>query len=183
MDVVDTWTGRGATALQQAMRLTNEAFAAQLGTAVRTVAKWSARPETVLTPELQRALDTLLYRAPDDVKARFSLLFSTAASGYGSPAPAPHLARLTSDHRAAEALAWLDRSAGWPPGAAHHALTGVRTRKRSALAQIHGIVVSRRDATTKVRAYGDGVQLCDLVGRGNHSDQHRALARDLQLYI
>ena len=69
MEVVDLWTGRHASALRAALRMTNEMFAGTLGTAVRTVAKWNAQPDLVPVPELQRALDTELSRAPKDVYA------------------------------------------------------------------------------------------------------------------
>jgi DNA-binding transcriptional regulator YiaG len=44
MDVIQEWTGRHAHALRKALRMTNEAFAEHLGTAVRTVAR-SRRPQ------------------------------------------------------------------------------------------------------------------------------------------
>src|SRR5215212_7080312 len=76
MVVVDSWTGRHANALRRALRLTNEALAEELGTAVRTVAKWNAHPELVPVPDLQRALDTMLNRAPEDARERFALLLA-----------------------------------------------------------------------------------------------------------
>src|ERR1039457_2195981 len=76
VEVVDIWTGRHASALRIAQRMTNEAFADTLGTAVRTVAKWNAQPDLVPVTELQRALDPELSRAPEDVQARFALLTS-----------------------------------------------------------------------------------------------------------
>lgn len=94
MDVVAEWTGRHAAALRTALRMTNEAFAEQLGTAVRTVARWNADPSVVPVVELQQALDTALDRAPEIVKARFSNLVSTASAGSGlnssSRLPAHH---------------------------------------------------------------------------------------------
>jgi hypothetical protein len=68
MQVVDSWTGRHANALRRALRLTNEGLAEQLGTAVRTVAKWNADPDLVPVPEMQRALDTMLSQAPEDAQ-------------------------------------------------------------------------------------------------------------------
>lgn len=79
MDVVDVWSARQAGALLKALRLTNEGFAERLGVAVRTVAKWNANPGLEPTPDIQQALDTLLARAPEDARARFTLL--TRASG------------------------------------------------------------------------------------------------------
>ncbi|WP_030975178.1 NUDIX hydrolase [Streptomyces sp. NRRL S-1824] len=74
MDVVDTWTGRTACALQEAMRLTNEAFARRLGVATRTVAGWHKEPDIVPRTEMQAALDTEYERAGETVQRRFSLL-------------------------------------------------------------------------------------------------------------
>ncbi|RKN40944.1 NUDIX hydrolase [Streptomyces hoynatensis] len=74
MDVVETWTGATAAALQDAMRMTNESFAAHLGIAVRTVATWNAQPEIIPRPDMQQVLDTTLERAGEAVKRRFALL-------------------------------------------------------------------------------------------------------------
>ncbi len=117
--MVDSWTGRHANALRRALRLTNEGFAEQLGTAVRTVAKWNADPELVPTAELQRALDTMLSRAPEDARTRFALLLAadlSAAPGPDADATAAELVGGGSD--AAQALAWVDQAAGWDPGTA-----------------------------------------------------------------
>ena len=72
MTVIDEWTGRHAHALRAALRLTNEAFAEQLGISPRTVTKWRERPELVPSPYLQGALDTLLSQATPDAAARFA---------------------------------------------------------------------------------------------------------------
>ena len=72
MTVIDEWTGRHAHALRTALRLTNEAFAEQLGIAPRTLTKWRERPELVPSPFLQEALDTCLSQAPPDACARFA---------------------------------------------------------------------------------------------------------------
>src|SRR6266542_574072 len=77
MEVVDQWTGRHAMALRLALRLTIDGFAGRLGTAVRTVSKWNAYPNLVPIVEMQRALDTLLFQSPDDVKTRFAMLLTT----------------------------------------------------------------------------------------------------------
>ncbi|MFI0900523.1 NUDIX hydrolase [Streptomyces sp. NPDC020983] len=74
MDVVSTWTGRSACALQEALRDTNEAFAARLGVATRTVAGWHADEGIVPRAEMQAALDTAYERAGDAVQRRFTLL-------------------------------------------------------------------------------------------------------------
>ncbi|SFT31845.1 NUDIX hydrolase [Streptomyces sp. ok210] len=74
MNVIDTWTGRTACALQAALRMTNEGFAEHLGVAVRTVAGWHRSPDIVPRPEMQLALDTIYERANEHVQRRFSLL-------------------------------------------------------------------------------------------------------------
>lgn len=74
MDVVDQWTGRTACALQESLRLTNEAFAGRLGVATRTVAGWHKEPAIVPRIEMQAALDTMYEGASDTVHRRFALL-------------------------------------------------------------------------------------------------------------
>lgn len=125
VDVVEVWTGRHASALQIALRMTNETFASTLGTAVRTVAKWNSEPDLVQVTELQRALDTQLARAPEDVRARFALLVSDTrtriqpARGFdrGDDGGAIEL-RMTHDPAISDALQWLDSHAGWTAGEA-----------------------------------------------------------------
>ncbi len=70
--VIDQWTGRHATALQAALRMSQDEMAALIGVAKRTIASWSERPEIVIRPELQRALDTAYQRADEPVKLRFA---------------------------------------------------------------------------------------------------------------
>jgi 8-oxo-dGTP pyrophosphatase MutT (NUDIX family) len=72
MEVVDQWTGRHACALQAALRMTQDDLASQLLVARRTVATWHEKPEVVLKTDLQRALDTLYERAPEQAKLRFA---------------------------------------------------------------------------------------------------------------
>ncbi|WP_350274759.1 XRE family transcriptional regulator [Kribbella sp. HUAS MG21] len=72
MTVIEEWTGRHAHALRTALRLTNEAFAEQLGISPRTLTKWRERPELVPGPFLQKALDTYLEQASPDAKVRFA---------------------------------------------------------------------------------------------------------------
>jgi transcriptional regulator with XRE-family HTH domain len=72
MTVIEEWTGRHAHALRTALRLTNEAFAEQLGISPRTLTKWRERPELVPSPYLQEVLDTYLKQAPPDAHARFA---------------------------------------------------------------------------------------------------------------
>lgn len=72
--VVTGWTGRSAGALQSALRMSRDTFAAKLGVAPRTVARWHDNPELSPRPEMQAALDTMLEQAPDGVRARFDEL-------------------------------------------------------------------------------------------------------------
>jgi hypothetical protein len=57
--VVIAWTRRTACALQAALRLSNQAFAANLGIGVRTVADWHEKPGLQPRPETQLILDWL----------------------------------------------------------------------------------------------------------------------------
>lgn len=79
MDVVDTWTGRTACLLQQAMRMTNEAFAERLGISERTVSRWHAAPEMVHRTEVQQILDIAHREAGEEVQRRFALLLRPPA--------------------------------------------------------------------------------------------------------
>ncbi len=74
MQVITSWTGRQADALRQALRMTNESFAEHLCVSVRTVANWRKQPEMKPQPATQELLDVALERAPDRIKAQFSLL-------------------------------------------------------------------------------------------------------------
>ncbi|WP_428963113.1 hypothetical protein [Micromonospora fluostatini] len=82
MAAVTTWTGRDATALRQASRMSVTAFAEHLGAARRTVAKWSSQGDGVVPrADMQAALDTVLARATPGVRARFDALRATGTSG------------------------------------------------------------------------------------------------------
>lgn len=136
------WTGRTACALQAALRLTNESFAEHLGIGVRTVAAWHHKPTLKPKIEMQQLRDTALEQASAAVKTRFTQFLA----GFADPpttrsdparAPAPMHAppsqhtgtshenaaatdaerRLSTDPHIDAALDWLDRSAGWTPGA------------------------------------------------------------------
>ena len=90
MQVVATWSGSSADALRQAFRMTNESYAEHLGVAVRTVAYWRKRPETVPQAAIQEILDAALERAPDRAKAQFAALVGemergTRAVGHEEP--------------------------------------------------------------------------------------------------
>ncbi|WP_328341424.1 hypothetical protein [Streptomyces violaceus] len=69
------WTGREASALRAALRMSTRAFAEHLGVALRTVAKWeSLGAETQPRPDTQAILDTALARADSAAHARFEAL-------------------------------------------------------------------------------------------------------------
>jgi transcriptional regulator with XRE-family HTH domain len=74
VEVVAIWTGGRISALRAASRLTVEAFAAKLGIAPRTVAKWEADEAFVPPPGMQQILDAALAQASDEVRVRFRLL-------------------------------------------------------------------------------------------------------------
>lgn len=76
MDVMASWTGREAHILRRALRMSTESFADHLGIAVRTVAYWSQKPDTVPQPVAQEALDTVLAQAPEPTRAQFMQLLS-----------------------------------------------------------------------------------------------------------
>jgi hypothetical protein len=138
MRVVDIWTGRRASALRIALRMTNEEYAQHLGTVVRTVAKWNAPPDLVPLPELQRALDTALSLASEEEQARFAIRCddqlreaSTEPHGpeYVTESTGINL-RLTNNQTIDEALHWLDSRMRWPNGEA-------RLRVRAALQELN----------------------------------------------
>lgn len=79
MDAVATWTGRTACLLQQAMRMTNEAFAERLGISERTISRWHASPEMTHRTEVQQILDTAYEQAGEAVQQRFALLMRPPA--------------------------------------------------------------------------------------------------------
>jgi hypothetical protein len=114
--VVEAWTGKHASALKTALRLTNESFAQTLGTATRTVAKWSAEPDVVPIAEMQRALDTLLERSPDDAHARFASLVDGPHRLEGPADTSATELRLAYDAALSQLLTWVDEHAGWPIG-------------------------------------------------------------------
>src|SRR2546429_381733 len=137
MDVVTGWTGRGAGAVQAALRMSNEAFAEHLGIAVRTVAAWHQKPGLRPRPEMQQVLDAALARAPAAAGERFAVLtgeparaVSARADDDGAAAEAEH--RLITDQNISRALSRLDQLAAWEPGTAHRTvaarLAGLDTR-------------------------------------------------------
>jgi 8-oxo-dGTP diphosphatase len=77
LDVGDQWTGRTACLLQDALRLSNNAYAQRLGIAVRTVAAWHEMPHRIPNSEMQQLLTTALERAPAPAQARFATAVAT----------------------------------------------------------------------------------------------------------
>ncbi|AUG76106.1 NUDIX hydrolase [Kitasatospora sp. MMS16-BH015] len=86
MDVVVSWTGRSACWLQEALRDTNEAFAARLGIAVRTVASWHKSPELVPRTEMHQLLDQALEAAAPAAQKRFALLLTESTGSQAAQA-------------------------------------------------------------------------------------------------
>ncbi|MCI3155514.1 NUDIX domain-containing protein [Streptomyces sp. GB4-14] len=76
---IGTWTGRTACLLQEAMRMTNEAFAERLGISPRTVSRWHSSPGMVHRTEVQQILDTAYEQAGEAVQRRFALLLRPPA--------------------------------------------------------------------------------------------------------
>jgi hypothetical protein len=81
MQVTVSWTSGYADALRQALRMTNDSFAGHLHVSARTVAYWRKRPDITPQPEIQKALDAALDRAPDRAKAHFAMLVGEAGHG------------------------------------------------------------------------------------------------------
>jgi hypothetical protein len=81
VQVVASWTGGHADLLRRSLRMTNESFAEHLGVAVRTVAYWRERPESIPKPAMQETLDAALERAPERGRAQFALLVEEAEHG------------------------------------------------------------------------------------------------------
>ena len=79
--MITSWANADASALQQSLRMSNQAFAEYLGVAVRTVAYWRQRPEKVPTLAKQAVLDRGLERAPERAKAQFAQLVAKPEHG------------------------------------------------------------------------------------------------------
>jgi hypothetical protein len=138
--MIEGWTGASACALQAALRMSNESFAARLGVGVRTVASWHQKPGLRPRPEMQQALDTALAQAPEDVRERFAALIGgpgqATAPAPGGQAPGPDdlsavaeaERRLLSDRQIASAVSRLDELAGWEPGTGRREVAGQLAR-------------------------------------------------------
>jgi hypothetical protein len=164
MEPVTGWTGRTACALQAALRLSNEAFAEQLGIGVRTVATWHQKPALRPRPEMQQVLDTALEQASQPVKTRFAVLAgdpagaASAASADAGPREGGIAAdverRLSTDPNTCSALDQLDKYAEWEPGTA-------RQRVASRLARLD--VRDLRDRASRRRRI-DQRRIADALG-------------------
>jgi hypothetical protein len=115
MQVITSWTGGHAYALQRSLRMTNQSFAEHLDMSVRSVAGWHQKPDTVLAQATQDILDKALDRAPERAKAQFSVLIG----GEGGAGPGPlrtgepaHEPVLSS---ASEDAGCLAEGPGWLP--------------------------------------------------------------------
>lgn len=118
MALPEGWTGRTASALQAAMRLTNEAFAEHLGVAPRTVAAWHQKPDLRPKSEMQQLLDTAHDQAPPAVRERFAALVAEPKLDLPEGSATDAEARLSADPVIVAALEWLDEHARWEPGTA-----------------------------------------------------------------
>lgn len=76
---VERWTGGLACTLQAAANMTNERFATWLGVALRTVAYWHSRPETIPGQANQELLTAAQERLSDAARARFSAAIAQSA--------------------------------------------------------------------------------------------------------
>ncbi|MFF2812721.1 hypothetical protein ACFVT2_37245 [Streptomyces sp. NPDC058000] len=85
---VQQWTGREASALRAALRMSTRAFAEHLGVALRTVAKWEKLgADTVPRPDTQAILDTALARGDTLAHVRFEALLSRSGDGHAGRRP------------------------------------------------------------------------------------------------
>jgi 8-oxo-dGTP diphosphatase len=155
VDVIDTWTGRTACALQQALRMTNDGFADHLGVAVRTVAGWHSSPDIVPRAEIQSALDTAYERASASVQRRFSLLARPKPNAVEAQALRVAIAVVVRGdevllvcRRGSDSLSWQFPAGVVKPGASPavvaveetHAETGVRCTVREQLgSRVHPV--------------------------------------------
>jgi 8-oxo-dGTP diphosphatase len=155
VDVIDTWSGRSATALQAALRMTNEQFAEHLDVSVRTVAGWHSDPEVVPRNDTQQLLDTAYERSTPSVQRRFSLLIRPTPNAVEAQALRVAIAVVARDdevllvcRRGSDSLTWQFPAGVVKPGASPavvaveetHAETGVRCTVRERLgSRVHPI--------------------------------------------
>ncbi|WP_433261497.1 transcriptional regulator [Actinosynnema sp. CS-041913] len=155
MSLNDGWTGRTASALQAALRLTNETFAEHLGIGVRTVASWHQKPDLRPKSEMQQLLDTALDRADPAVKARFAALVTGPALDLPEGAAADAEARLSGDTSIVAALDWLDEHAHWEPGTARREVAARLVRLDVGALYDRGVRRGRINQRDSARALAD----------------------------
>jgi hypothetical protein len=145
------WTGRTACALQEAMNLSQAAFAKRFGIATRTVAGWHDKPTARPQSATQEILDTALEQASPAVRERFAELTSEPEPSQPDAA-ATH--RLDTDPNIAGALRWLDQHAGWTPG----------TARRNVATRLSGIDVRQLQERGNRRGEVDQRVIADALG-------------------
>lgn len=153
--MVSGWTGRTACALQEAMRLSNEAFARRLGIGVRTVAGWHKKPTLRPQSGMQEILDTALEQASSAVQQRFAALTAEPAATPDRPEVAAEAEdRLSADPNIAAALHWLDDHAGWDSG----------TARRDVAARLAQIDIRQLENRGSQRGRVDQRRIAEVLG-------------------
>jgi len=145
MNVVASWTGGRADLLRQALRMTNEAFAAHLGIAARTAAYWRARPEVALRPATQQILDVALARASEQARAQFGLLLAEHEQGHAPPPASP---RIPVSDDVASMTAWITSTNTSDEAIGHIEQATI------ALADLHTQVTARRVLADVLQLHG-----------------------------
>jgi tetratricopeptide (TPR) repeat protein len=105
---VPVWTGREASKLRAALRMSQRDYAAFLGVAPRTVANWDSKGRnTIIRPDLQSALDTALKLADQTIQQRFAtFLQEDAVAPAADLAPHPDSPESAAD--------WIPAQPGGP---------------------------------------------------------------------
>ncbi|MEV4820938.1 hypothetical protein [Micromonospora sp. NPDC049274] len=170
---MEQWTGRFACALQAAAGMTNEGFAAWLGIAVRTVAYWHSRPETVPGSANQELLDAAVDRLSDAVRSRFFQHIDGVARKQGGAGSGSDLGDAVSDAADAVAHDSLLSSAGVPYDSIETLQQDMRVLARSVgMAAFDTFSSARRlrdDARAladRTRRPGDLADLFVVIGQG-----------------
>ena len=138
MEMIEGWDGASACALQAALRLSNQAFAARLRIGVRTVAGWHQKPAMRPRPEMQRLLDTVLSQASAEARDRFAVLTGEPAVTTPGARAGRAVRRVTGDH---------------PEGHSPPARTG-KGRHRPRSRHVRGDARSPRPTLTRSRRRG-----------------------------
>lgn len=173
MELANGWTGSTASALQAALRMSNEAFAEHLGIGVRTVAGWHQKPTLRPKTEMQQLLDTALEQAGPVVQQRFAAL---TAPSTREPTQADH--RLSTDPHIGAALDWLDHHAGWEPGTARAEVSTRLAQLDPRALQDRASRRSRIDQHQVARALSEYYPSANIAPFGRYqatSDNHEAV--------